>query len=43
MKAKIDKKLCKFCPFGDKGNVLNGIPVCLPKTEGNGCKFDTGL
>jgi len=36
MKAKIDKKLCKFCEFADKGNAN----ICLPKIMGNGCKFD---
>jgi hypothetical protein len=40
MKAKIDKKLCRYCEFGDKAHTINGKVVCLPKMLGNGCKFD---
>jgi len=40
MKAKIDKKLCKHCDFGDKGNTIDGKPVCLSKTMKGNCRFD---
>jgi hypothetical protein len=35
MKPKIDKKLCKFCDFGDKDK--DG--ECLSKTMGRYCRF----
>ena len=40
MKAKIDKKLCNFCEFGDKDNKINGKPVCLAKAMEGQCRFD---
>ena len=40
MKAKIDKNLCKYCEFGDKGNTLNGVPICIAKMEEGNCRFD---
>ncbi len=39
MKVKVDKKLCMFCNFADKGNIIDGQPVCLSKMMGNGCRF----
>ena len=40
MKAKIDKRICKHCDFGDKGNMLKNVPICLPKMDGGQCRFD---
>lgn len=47
MKAKIDKKLCKYCDFGDKDNELpDGSVPCIAQVDweatGNKgqCKFD---
>ena len=41
MKEKIDKKLCKYCDFGDKDNIdkSDAIP-CLNKMMGGKCKFE---
>jgi hypothetical protein len=36
MKPIIDKKMCKFCDFGDKGN--EGL--CISKMLGGNCKFE---
>jgi len=36
MKAKIDKKLCKYCDYADKDN----DNICLSKVYKGNCKFD---
>jgi len=36
IKAKIDKRLCKYCDFWDREN--EGI--CLAKIMGGNCRFD---
>ena len=37
----IDKKLCKYCPSGDKGNILpDGSVVCIYKAFGGHCKYE---
>jgi len=36
MKAKIDKKLCKYCNSADKGNAN----ICINKMYGGNCRFD---
>ena len=37
----VDKKLCKYCPSGDKGNVTkDGHCVCINKAFGGKCKFE---
>lgn len=37
----IDKKMCKYCPSGDKGNKTeDGHYICLYKMYGGECKFD---
>jgi len=39
-KEKIDKKLCKFCDFGDKSKKNKDKPLCLNKMFGRGCVFE---
>lgn len=37
----VDKKLCKFCPSGDKGNMTeDGHCVCINKVYGGKCKYE---
>jgi len=36
MKAKIDKKLCKYCIYSDKEN----SNICISKIYGGNCRFD---
>jgi hypothetical protein len=40
MKAKIDKKLCKHCDYGDTEHQLNGEAVCISKINKGNCRFD---
>jgi len=37
---RIDKRMCKHCIFGDKGNVLNGTPICINKIYRKKCAFE---
>lgn len=40
-KRMVDKKLCKYCPSGDKANITDdGHCICINKAYGGKCKYE---